>query len=240
MLGRIRQFGSSARYRVVSWARDYPPRSPNDYATHLPFLLGLARTMSIRRILEFGSGTYSTLAFLDRLAFPEVQSVDSIENDTDWYCRVAEAARGDRRLSLRHCPEPVEGVVHELPLRSYDMIFVDNSCSVDGRAATIAAVLRMDAALPPVVIHDFEIEQYRRAARLSPYRFECSAFIPATGVLWSDDRLNPENLQEIDRVIRKCRNVLDPADIRGWSAVLDDVPFPSRELPSLDLGPNNP
>src|ERR1044071_885749 len=49
------------------------PRAHNDYATHIPILIGLARLREIRRVLEFGCGRYSTLTFLKASAFPHLE-----------------------------------------------------------------------------------------------------------------------------------------------------------------------
>jgi predicted O-methyltransferase YrrM len=56
----------------------------NDYATHVPILIGLARMREIKNVLEFGCGHYSTLTFLNRAAFPHLVKLHSIENDSSW------------------------------------------------------------------------------------------------------------------------------------------------------------
>src|SRR5439155_25567212 len=49
-----------------------PSRSRMDYATHLPILVGLSQSLKVKRVLELGSGMYSTLTFLDSNLFPEL------------------------------------------------------------------------------------------------------------------------------------------------------------------------
>jgi hypothetical protein len=201
--------------------RACPPRAQNDYATHLPLLLGLARILKIHRVLEFGSGIHSTLTFLDRSAYPDLQAIVSWETDPDWQARVEDAARHDARLKLCLRPEPLELTGEELRLLNPDLVLVDNSTTIAGREATIAQLARLAPALPPVVIHDFEVAPYRRAARGFPHRFECSAFCPSTGVVWGDGRLSRTALQWLSRVIREHRQTVDPADVKAWTAILN-------------------
>src|SRR6185295_2581550 len=79
------------------WARYFlAPRARNDYATHIPILIGLARLREIRSVLEFGCGNYSTLTFLNRFAFPQLERLHSIENDDSWASTMQEAAKDDR------------------------------------------------------------------------------------------------------------------------------------------------
>src|SRR5215212_3358405 len=72
------------------------PRARNDYATHVPILIGLARLREIKTVLEFGCGHYSTLTFLNRSAFPDLEKLQSIENDDTWAATVQKAASDDR------------------------------------------------------------------------------------------------------------------------------------------------
>ena len=77
------------------------PRSLNDYATHIPILIGLARLREVRSVLEFGCGHFSTLTFLNRSAFPHLESLLSIENDDSWAATIEQAAKHDPRWTLQ-------------------------------------------------------------------------------------------------------------------------------------------
>src|SRR5262245_54771374 len=101
------------------------PRALNDYATHIPILIGLARLREIRSVLEFGCGHYSTLTFLNRFAFPDLERLHSIENDDAWALAIQEAAKNDPRWSL----EVVNGEISDaIPdLESFDLILIDDS-----------------------------------------------------------------------------------------------------------------
>src|SRR5579859_3848467 len=77
------------------------PRSAKPYTTHLPALLALRFLRPIRRVLELGAGEHSTLAFLDRECFPELETLLSFEQDPQWAERVKTLAGSDARLSLQ-------------------------------------------------------------------------------------------------------------------------------------------
>src|ERR1051326_6007095 len=77
-----------------------PPRALNDYATHIPMLIGLARLREMRSVFEFGCGKYSTLTFLNRSAFPHLERLCSIENDESWAATIQNAAQADQRWAL--------------------------------------------------------------------------------------------------------------------------------------------
>src|ERR1043165_8497902 len=87
---------------IKSHLRKYfaPPRALNDYATHIPILIGLARLREIRSVLEFGCGNYSTLTFLNAAAFQHLDRLDSIENDDSWAATIQNAAAADQRWAL--------------------------------------------------------------------------------------------------------------------------------------------
>src|SRR5215207_10889023 len=110
MIGRIKNFAPlrlCARYFSA-------PRAENDYATHVPILLGLARMREIKSVLEFGCGRYSTLTFLNRAAFPHLERLHSIENDSIWAETIHEAAKSDERWTLKLLRGEIAGSVPAL------------------------------------------------------------------------------------------------------------------------------
>jgi hypothetical protein len=200
--------------------RRLPPRDAFDYATHIPVLVGLGCSLGIAKILEFGAGFYSTLTFLDRTAFPDVTSVSTIESDSDWISKVSAAANDDPRLTMRHVPEPIESIVPELDMTEYDLVLVDSSTEADRRAALIRKLADRHNGTCLVVIHDFEIDLYKQAAKGFSNRVDYSAFNPCTGVLWHAKRDGAKKtLKGIRRTIARHAQALEPADIESWVMV---------------------
>jgi len=197
-----------------------PPRNAIDYATHVPILVGLGCALRIAKILEFGAGFYSTLTFLNRSAFPDVTSVSTIESDSDWISRVYAAAKDDSRLRIRHVPEPIESILPELDLAQYDLVLVDSSTDAARRAALIQELADRFTGTCLVVIHDFEIDSYKRAAKGFRNRVDYSAFNPCTGVLWHSERdAEKKVLKGIRRIISRQAKALAPDDIESWATV---------------------
>ena len=189
-----------------------PPRALNDYATHIPILIGLARLREIRQVLEFGCGRYSTLTFLNRSAFPHLERLHSIENDDSWATTIQEAAKDDR-WTLQLVKGEIAGSVSEL--ESFDLILIDDSKTSMQRAATIRAVAGKQPQHPWVVIHDFEVEEYREAATGFKHRQRFRAYNPETGVVGNQ----VDDMKTIDRIIRSKAKELEPDAIERWTEV---------------------
>jgi hypothetical protein len=203
-----------------------PPRNAFDYATHIPILVGLGCSLEIAKILEFGAGFYSTLAFLNRAAFPDVTSVLTIESDSDWISRVYAAANDDPRLTIRHVPEPIENILPELDLAEYDLVLVDSSTEAARRSALIRKLADQATGTCLVVIHDFEIDLYKQAAKGFSNRVDYSAFNPCTGILWHANRDGDKKmLKGIRGTIGSYAQVLKPDDIESWVTVFRKEPL---------------
>jgi hypothetical protein len=80
-----------------------PPRAPNEFATHIPILIGIARILPIRHVLELGCGTYSTLTFLNRTALPDLIGLDSLETDLAWAERLRRRRPTTRGSAFKWC-----------------------------------------------------------------------------------------------------------------------------------------
>lgn len=200
--------------------RRLPPRNALDYATHVPILVGLGCSLKIAKILEFGAGFYSTLTFLNRSAFPAVTSVSTIESNSDWLSKVYAAAKDDPRLRMRYVPEPIESILSELDLAEYDLVLVDSSTEAARRAALIRELADRSTGTGLVVVHDFEIDLYKRAAKGFLNRVHYSALNPCTGVLWHAERDGEKRtLKGIRRIISRQAEALAPDDIESWAAV---------------------
>jgi len=199
--------------------RRLPPRSLIDYATHVPILVGVGCSLRIAKVLEFGAGFYSTLTFLNRSAFPDITSVCSIESDLDWISRVYAAAKNDPRLRIRHVPEPIESVLAELDPAEYDLVLVDSSTEAPRRAALIRQLARRPTGTCLVVVHDFEIDLYKQAAKGFLKFVDYSAFNPCTGILWHAKRDGEKRLKDIRGIISHHAKTLAPDDIESWATV---------------------
>ncbi|HKN82902.1 MAG TPA: class I SAM-dependent methyltransferase [Pyrinomonadaceae bacterium] len=159
------------------------PRAVNDYATHIPILIALARTREIRNVLEFGCGHYSTLTFLNRSAFPQVERVKSIENDPSWAHIIREIASNDARWMLELVEHEIADSVWDLDLEQFDLILIDDSKTSTQRSATIRAVARKQPQRPWILIHDYEVNEYRMAAKDFRYRYAFKTYNPETGLV---------------------------------------------------------
>lgn len=197
-----------------------PVRSASDYATHVPILVGIGCSSRIAKVLEFGAGFYSTLTFLNRSVFPDITSVYSIESDSDWISRVYVAAKDDPRLKIRRVPEPIESILAELDLAEYDLVLVDSSTEAARRAALIRQLAHRSTGTCLVVIHDFEINLYKQAAKGFLNRVDYPAFNPCTGVLWhAKPGGEKKTLKDIRRIISRHAKALAPDDIESWATV---------------------
>jgi precorrin-6B methylase 2 len=203
----LRNFVAPLRRRVKYFSA---PRAVNDYATHIPILIGLARLREIRSVLEFGCGHYSTLTFLNRSAFPHLQQLHSIENDDAWAATIQEGAKHDDRWTLRLINGEISDSVPDI--ESFDLILIDDSKTSAQRAATIRAIAAKQPQLPWIVIHDFEVDEYRDAASAFKYRHRFRAYNPETGVVGN----RVDDWKPIERVIRSKAKLLEPDAIVEW------------------------
>jgi methyltransferase family protein len=192
------------------------PRAVNDYATHVPILMGLARLREIRSVLEFGCGHFSTHTFLNASAFPHLERLHSIENDDSW-AQTIQDATNDERWTLQLVNGEISESVSDLDLESFDLILIDDSKTSAQRAATIRAIAAKHPQHPWIVIHDFEIDEYRDAASTFKHRHRFRAYNPETGVL--ANQVN--DWKTIDRIIKSKAKFLEPDAIEQWALSLE-------------------
>lgn len=209
---RLAPFVAPLRRRVKYFST---PRALNDYATHIPILIGLSRLRHIRHVLEFGCGRYSTLTFLNRSAFPHLERLHSIENDDAWSQKMRDATN-DKRWTLQIVNGEISESVADLDLESFDLILIDDSKTSAQRAATIRAVAAKQLQRPLIAIHDFEVDEYRAAASGFKHRHRFRAFNPETGVL-SNSALD---LRALNRSLKQNARTLEPNDINAILRIL--------------------
>ena len=189
------------------------PRARNDYATHVPILIGLARVREIKSVLEFGCGYYSTLTFLNRSVFPQLERLQSVENDSSWGETLEEVAGKDDRWVLNLIQGDIADAVPGLDLETFDLILIDDSTNSAQRAATIRAVANRQPRRPWIAIHDFEVEEYQRAARGFEKRYIFKSYNPQTGLVCNCTDFDSRSL---NKLLKEKSKSLEPDDIPGW------------------------
>lgn len=122
------------------------------YSTHVPILKELAKTHTIRSVVEFGCGNYSTKLFLDREFFPHVEEVLSLESDAEW-ARNLEGIVGDGRLTMKvDSEENLLGVLDSLAPKRFDLALVDGASWEYRKPSFLVACKHADI----IVVHDTE------------------------------------------------------------------------------------
>lgn len=212
-MNTIQRFASILRTGTLT------ARAVEPHATHIPILLGLARLLNIRSVLEFGSGRFSTLSFLNRAAFPQLETLRSFENDAAWFEEISSHTQHDPRISLELLQGDMTQAVKKVDISKFDLTFIDDSLRASDRAATIRAVGGNHASL--AVVHDFEVFAYRRASTDFDHRFRFDALNPNTGVLWNGQAIATKQLRELNNLIKRHRREIQPDDILGWTQVFD-------------------
>ena len=167
-------------------------------------------------MLEFGCGYYSTLTFLNAAVFPHLERLESVENDVEWAETLQETAKNDSRWKLNLVDGEISESVSTLDLEAFDVILIDDSKTSEQRVCTIREVSKQAPHRAWTVIHDFEVEDYRRATGgffREGHRFK--AYNPNTGLLWNNTT-HARRAKSIDRIIKANAKTLKPDDIPRW------------------------
>lgn len=150
------------------------------YSTHLPVLRAIGSALRVERVLELGAGDYSTREFLNRSSFPHLTRLVSDEPDREWRERIAEIAPQDVRHIVTHLM--FERIMTSL--YAYDLILIDCGTQASERIPYIKAIA-VARTRAVVVIHDFEVEAYQKAAVGFEQCAVYSALRPWTAVCWN-------------------------------------------------------
>ena len=204
--------------KLKSVLQPLPPRAQNAYATHLPVLIGLGAIRPLRRVLEFGCGDYSTRTFLQRSVFPNLEELQSVENDPVWGETMREVIKHDARSTVTVVSGAMCDVVRKFDLEAFDLILVDDSANAEDRAATIRALSSLHPLNPWLVIHDYEVEEYRTASSGFKQRFAFKAYNPYTGLISNSGFTRA--IKILDQRIRDNSSALRPDDAQSWCRVL--------------------
>ena len=204
-------------HKFKSALQPLPLRARNDYATHVPVLIGLTAFRRFERVLEFGCGNYSTKTFLDRTAFPHLRELQSVENDTAWAEQLRGAVGGDARIVMNVVSGAISDTVGRFDLESFDLVLIDDSKEAIERAATIRAVFAAGTERTWIVIHDYEVFDYQNAAARFKNRFTFKGYNPQTGLVFNSTQQH--DFKALDKLIGINSARLDPDDLAGWLQV---------------------
>lgn len=128
-------------------------KSPNDgeavtWGSHQPALRAIAQFLPIRSVIEFGAGFYSTPLFLDREAFPLLESLVTFENEWDW----ANSLRTNDPRHTMVITTTKRFIPHSTGMRA-DFVFID-SADAGGRVELMPHALTI---APLFAIHDCQV-----------------------------------------------------------------------------------
>jgi hypothetical protein len=179
-------------------------------------MVAIASRYRIRSVLELGAGRFSTPTLLNRAAFADLERLDSLENDSEWAKTVKELAGRDPRLDLKLVDGPISAAVANLDFSAYDAVLVDDSTRLEDRVETIKGVAARTGSSTIVLIHDYEVADYRRASARFRNRYAFTAFTPQTGALWNGSLLGRWTMVWLNSRIKFMARRLDPGDVRGW------------------------
>ena len=192
------------------------PRSDQPYATHVPVLVGVAAALRPKQLIEFGSGSFSTLSFLDEVAFPSIEQVRSYENNKEWFEQVQQRSRGSSRVHLQYFAGDMYQAVASADVAAADMIFLDDSPSAEERVKTVNVVSRLCGDGPVSVLHDYEMLKLRLVARKFDHCVPFEAFNPQCCAMWNGHPERRPILEDVSRTISLHANDLPLTDIRAW------------------------
>jgi len=206
--------------KIRSVLQPLPPRAQNAYATHIPVLIGLAAIRPIRRVLEFGCGHYSTRTFLERSVFPHLKELQSIDNDPGWAETMRDTTKHDPRCSVTVVSGAMCDAVCKFDLEAFDLILVDDSTNAADRANTIRALAGFRPSNPWLVIHDYEVEEYRSASSGFKQRFTFKAYNPHTGLISNSGFTSA--IKILDQRLKTNSSRLRPDDTESWLRLLSE------------------
>jgi hypothetical protein len=194
-------------------------RAKNPYATHVPILVGVAAVCRPKLLIEFGSGTFSTLSFMDDVAFPSLERVESYENDKKWFEQVRENLSSNGRIHLQYADGELYKAVRGANTRDAGMIFVDDSLDSSDRSRTIEEVASQCGTEPVVILHDIDLWRLRLATRKFENRISFNTFNPQCGVMWHGHKERKPALEHVKRIIHKNATKVPLTDVRAWMEI---------------------
>jgi predicted O-methyltransferase YrrM len=189
------------------------------FTTHLPILMGLGLTLPVKRLLELGCGRHSTLMFLDKTIYANLEKLDSLENDRAWADTILALAGQDPKLTLTVVDGAMSSVLPQYDFSQYDLVFIDDSKSIPERVATMRQVVRLYSTNNIIVAHDFEQTAYQDALSEIPNKYIFTSLVPNTAVLWKDAQVDLLMLEHIHALLEKYSRTLSPESKANWRKV---------------------
>ncbi len=153
---------------------------PQDHASHIPFLAGIGAAFTIRQVVEFGSGPYSTPLFLNKSAFRKVEDVISVEPSAEWRDKVRDLCGYEERLTL------LEENPKTLYTELVDLVFIDNGPE-QHKVETIRWMALACTKNVIVVVHDAETPSYRAEIDKFQTKFISEKYNPGTAICSNDN-----------------------------------------------------
>ena len=191
-------------------------RSKNDHATHLPVLLGISKIYKIKNVIEFGSGNYSTMAFLNRRAFPDLISLKFYENNLNWYKKISHILKDDERAEPKYVEGEISNQIEPEMISQADLIFIDDSDNAISRSKTISKVCKyIEDGI--IIIHDFEVPIYVEKSKIIKHSYNFNSLIPNTGILSNKIQLKKWNLIKLNLFIWLMKSEERLHDLHYWN-----------------------
>ena len=158
------------------------------------------------------AATTARLPFSIAEVFPHLERLQSVENDASWAQTLHDVAKHDDRWGLNLVNGDIADSVPDLDLEAFDLILIDDSKTSAQRASTIRAIANKQPQRPLIVIHDYEVEEYRLAARGFKQRHAFKAYNPQTGLVCN----KAGDIKTLDRKLKENSKHLQPDDLNGW------------------------
>jgi hypothetical protein len=130
------------------------------------------------------------------------------------------AFHADDRFHARLISGPMSSGLQDSTLEAFDLIFVDDSTSAVERADTIRHLANRSLSKTLIVIHDFEIRNYRDAASTFQHQQIARAFTPQTGVVWNGSAPLVAVLKKLNLQIIHHSKKIPVDDVTSWGRVL--------------------
>jgi hypothetical protein len=173
-------------------------------------------------LIEFGSGTFSTLSFLDHVAFPSLQKVESYENNREWFEQIHEKIPVNALVNLHFVEGEMYRAVEGANTSGVSMIFIDDSPTDAARVPTVEEVARRCGTEPVVVLHDNDLWRLRMAARKFENRISFDVFNPQCCVMWHGHPERKPVLEKVSRIIHQHAGEIALTNIRDWQRIFSN------------------
>lgn len=189
------------------------------FSTHLPVLVGLGIAFPVRSVLELGCGHHSTLTFLDKTIFSNLEILHSLENDKSWADIIHSLVGADPRLKLTVVDGAISNELAHSDFSQYDLVFIDDSISIPERVNTMRQIVKSCAKGNIFVAHDFEQPAYQDALRDIPNKYVFTSLLPNTAVLWKDAQIDLIVLKQIHALVDKYAGTISTENISDWKRI---------------------